>query len=309
MATNTMTTAADLRMTSIISTEINLLLADTASLRNTGLIQYCGSVNNLGTDTIKVRLVGLGGRDSFESRTEVQAASDVTIEDDKVLLQVSRYSLRYDYSDMLAMSAYGNSPYEIDPFNLASSISQSYDALFADLTAAAAATATNVTATTGTNMSVSTFFEAIYQLEQSDTFRGAPGPFYACMHPKSLTELQASLRSEQNNIVSQMVATEEMIKAKGLGYIGKLFGVDCYRSSFIEDDGTDYENFMADAGALGYADGVPQILGAPEIMEMDKVICEVERSGSTATTSIIGHSYLAVSVLNQNRLVGMKAQN
>ena len=48
------------------------------------------------------------------------------------------------------------------------------------------------------------------------------GPFYACIHPKSLTELQASLRAEQNNIISQMVATEEMIKAKGQGYVGKL---------------------------------------------------------------------------------------
>ena len=76
MATNTMTTAADLRMTSIISAEINLLLRDTANLRNTGYMQYLGSINNMGTDSIKFRKVGLMGRDSFESRTEVQAPSD-----------------------------------------------------------------------------------------------------------------------------------------------------------------------------------------------------------------------------------------
>lgn len=307
MPTNTMTTAADLRMTSILTQEINLLLRDTANIRNTGYIQYLGSINNMGTDTLKVRLAGMMGRDSFESRTEVQAASDVQITDATVNVQVSRYSLRYDYSDLLALTSYGNSPYEIDPFNLAASIGESYNTLFAELTAAAAASATNTTSTTGTSMSVSTFFEAIYDLEQADSFLGAPGPFYACMHPKSLTELQASLRSEQNNIISQMVATEDMIKAKGLGYVGKLFGVDVYRSSHIDSDGTDYDNWMADAGALGYADGVPQIVGAPETMDMDKVVVELERSASTATTSVIGHCYAAISILNQNRLVGMLA--
>jgi len=307
MATNTMTTAADLRMTSILSQEINLLLRDTSNLRNTGYIQYLGSINNLGTDSIKFRKVGLMGRDSFESRTEVQAASDVTIADEQVTVQVSRYSLRYDYSDILALTAFGNSPYEIDPFNLAASIGESYNTLFAELTAAAAAAASSTTTTTGTTMSVSTFFEAVYSLEQADSFRGAPGPFYACMHPKSLSELQASLRAEQNNIISQMVATEEMIKAKGLGYVGKLFGVDVYRSSHIASDGTDYDNWMADAGALGYADGVPQIIGAPEIMEMDKVVCELDRDAATATTSIVGHSYLACSIIDQARIVGMLA--
>jgi hypothetical protein len=127
------------------------------------------------------------------------------------------------------------------------------------------------------------------------------------LHPKSLTELQASLRAEQNNIISQMAGTESMISAKGLGYMGKLFGVDVYRSSHIESDGTDYENFIADAGALAYADGVPQILGAPQVMEMDKVIVELERTGKEALTSVIGHCYLAVSVIDANRITRLLA--
>ena len=306
MATNTYTSGADLRMTSMVSAEINLLLRDTANLRNTGLIQYIGSINGLGTNAIKVRKIGLMGRDSFASRTEVQAVADTSIEDGSVTVTPSRYSLRYDISDLLNLTA-TNARFEPDPFALAASMAGSYDKLFAELTAAAAATATNVTASSGATMSVSTFFEGIYQLERADSEIGAPGPFYSVMAPKSLTELQASLRAEQNNIISQMVASEEMIAAKGLGYIGKLFNVDVYRSSHISSDGTDLDNFMADAGALGYADGVPQILGAPETMEMDKIVVELDRQGSTAITSVIGHCYLAVSVLDQNRMVGLLA--
>lgn len=306
MATNTYSSMSDLRMTSMVSAEINLLLKDTANLRNTGYIQYAGSVNNLGTNAIKVRLIGLNGRDSFASRTEVQAVSDTSLTDDSVTLTVSRYSLMYDISDLLNMTA-TNARYEPDPFALAASMAGSYDKLFAELTAAAAAGASNATSTSGQTMSVSTFFSGIYELEQADSYIGAPGPFYSVLHPKSLTELQASLRSEQNNIISQMVATEEMIQAKGQGYVGKLFGVDCYRSSNIDSNGTDYDNWMADAGALAYADGVPQILGAPEVMEMDKVIVELERSGTTAITSVIGHAYLACSVINDERIVRLLA--
>lgn len=293
-------------MTSIISSEINLLLKDTANLRNTGLIQYAGSVNALGTDSIKVRLVGLNGRDSFVSRTEVQAASSTNISDASVTMQVSRYSLVYDISDLLNMTA-TNAQFEPDPFALAASMSGSYETLFAELTASAAAGVASGTSTSGSTMSVSTFFEGLYDLEQADSYRGAPGPFYSVLHPKSLTELQASLRAEQNNIISQMAGTESMISAKGLGYMGKLFGVDVYRSSHIESDGTDYENFIADAGALAYADGVPQILGAPQVMEMDKVIVELERTGKEALTSVIGHCYLAVSVIDANRITRLLA--
>jgi hypothetical protein len=296
----------DIRMTSMVSAEINLLLKDTANLRNTGLIQYAGSVNSLGTDTIKVRKIGLMGRDSFESRTEVQAATETDITDGFANLTVARFSLMYNISDLLNMTA-TNARYEPDPFALAASMAGSYDKLFAELTANAAAGVATGTSTTGTTMSVSTLFEGIYDLERADSEIGAPGPFYACLHPKSLTELQASLRAEQNNIISQMMATEAMIAAKGLGYAGKIFGVDIYRSSHIETDGTDYENFIADAGALAYADGVPQILGAAETMEMDKVVVELERTGASALTSVIGHAYLTVGVVDSNRITRLLA--
>ncbi len=306
MANNTYATMGDIRMTSMVSAEINLLLKDTANLRNTGLIQYAGSVNSLGTDSIKIRKIGLMGRDSFESRTEVQPASETSITDDAVTLQVARYSLMYNISDLLNMTA-TNARYEPDPFALAASMAGSYDKLFAELTAAAAAGVATGTSTSGQTMSVSTLFEGIYDLERADSEIGAPGPFYACLHPKSLTELQASLRAEQNNIISQMMATESMIAAKGLGYAGKIFNVDIYRSSHIESDATDYENFIADAGALAYADGVPQILGAAETMEMDKVVVELERTGASALTSVIGHAYLTVGVVDSNRITRLLA--
>jgi hypothetical protein len=295
--------SGDLRLAAMISSEINLLLRDTANLRNTGYLQYGGSINGLGSNVIRLRKVGLMGRDSFAAPTnEDDAASSTALTDGHADITVARQVLLYQMSDLAGLTGYGNSPYEIDPFNLAASISASYETRFAELTATAAASATAATATTGTTMSVSSFFEAIFNLEKADTFRGAPGPFYCVMHPKSLTELQASLRSEQNNIIANMSATEEMIKAKGIGYAGNLFGVDVYRSSHIATDGTDYPNWMADAGALAYADGVPTLVGAADSVQFDKCVVEMSRTAEKALTAIVGHAYLGLSIIDQNRI-------
>jgi len=302
----------DLRLSQMISSEIALLLKDNASLRNSGYIKYAGSINGMGSDTIRVRKVGLMGYDSFNAPAtyEDDAISETSLSDGHADCVVSRFQLSYKMSDLAGITSFGNSPYEIDPFNLAASIAASYDTLFAELTAAAALGSTGSVGTSGASMSVSTFFAAIYNLEQAtggagSIAAGASGPFYACLHPKALSELQASLRSEQNNIVSQMVATEEMIQAKGQGYAGKLFGVDVYRSGHIDTDGTDYNSFMADAGGLMYADGVPSIVGAAETMQMDKVTIELSRVPERALSVITGHAYLGLAVLDDNRLVKM----
>ena len=300
--------SGDLRQSSMLSAEINLLLRDTANLRNTGYIQYSGSVNGLGTNVIRLRKIGLMGRDSFAAPSnEDDAGSTTALTDGHADITVARQVLIYQMTALAGLTSYGNSPFEIDPFNLCASIAESYETRFAELTATAAASATSATTTTGATMSVSAFFEGIYALEQADSFRGAPGPFYACLHPKSLTELQASLRSEQNNIISNMTATEEMIKAKGIGYVGSLFGVDCYRSSHIASDGTDYPNWMADAGALAYADGVPMIVGAAEVVNYDKVVCEMSRTAEKALTAVVGHCYMGISIVDQNRIVRLLA--
>ena len=57
----------DLRLSAMISQEINLLLRDTQNLRNSQFISYCGSINGMGSDTIRVRKAGLDGYDLFET--------------------------------------------------------------------------------------------------------------------------------------------------------------------------------------------------------------------------------------------------
>ena len=49
----------DLRLQQMISQEIKLLITDARNLRNTPFLDFVGSINGMGSDTIRVRKAGL----------------------------------------------------------------------------------------------------------------------------------------------------------------------------------------------------------------------------------------------------------
>lgn len=297
----------DLRLSAMISQEINLLLRDVANLRNSPFISYAGSVNGLGSDTIRVRKAGLDGYDLFETPgSEAADASTQDFTDAHVDIAVARLALMYKITDLASMTGFGGA--DIDPFRLAQSMAGSYEASFADKTADAIDDFTNIVGSASTQMSVDDFFNAIFQLEKAASNKGAMAPFAAILHPVALTELQDSLRNETGNAISYMAATQEMLMAKGAGYVGNLLGVDVYKSSYVNDAAGAYLSAMFGVGALAYADGVPASLpGASQSMSMGKVLVEMERDGAKAITSIIGHAYLGLSVIDDDRGVLIKS--
>ena len=293
--------SGDLRLAQMISAELTLLIKDTSNLRNTNYLMYGGSVNGTGSPVVRIRKVGLYGRDNFSTPgTETGAVSEQALTDGHADIEAVRHSLRYDLSDLAVLTAYGNSPNEIEPFNIAASIAASYNTLFASLTADAASSFGTDAGNVAQDMSVSNFLNAVYTLEQADSDRGAEAPYVAVLHSKALTELQNSLRSETANIIANDPETMAMMGAKA-GYAGKLFGVDIYKSSHINNDGTSYDNFMMARGAIGYCDGVPTIVGAGEFMQMDKVSIEFERTAAQALVSIVGHCFLGMGIIDDNK--------
>lgn len=298
-----------LRLAQMISQEVNLLLKDNANLRNTGLISYQGSINGLGSDSIKVRLAGLDGFDSMAS-----AASEISDESSNTTaltiqnanIQASRQYIIYEISDLAGMTSMG-SPNDIDPFRLARSIAGSYEARFAELTGAAAASFSASSGSNITTLSVDDFFDAIFDLEQAGfgtgTAGGAPGPYACVLAPKALTELQDSLRNETGNAISRMQSSQDMLMAKGENFAGNLFGVDVYRSALVNQNGSSgYDNFMISPMALGFVDGIPMgVRGAADLMEMGKVVVEFDRHPMKASTYVVGHAYLGISIIENAR--------
>ena len=228
-------------------------------------------------------------------------------------IQAARQYIIYEISDLAGMTSMG-SPNDIDPFRLARSIAGSYEARFAELTGAAAASFSATAGANTTTLSVDDFFDAIFDLEQAGfgtgTAGGAPGPYACCLAPKALTELQDSLRNETGNAISRMQSSQEMLMAKGENFAGNLFGVDVYRSALVNQNGSSgYDNFMISPMALGFVDGIPMgVRGAADLMEMGKVVVEFDRHPMKASTFVVGHAYLGISIIENARGVKLLSQ-
>ena len=293
-----------LRLSAMISQEINLLLKDNANLRNTPLLSYQGSINGLGSDTVRVRLAGLDGYDSMAAATSEisdEASNTTALTILNADLVAARQYIIYEMSDLASMTGFGGA--DIDPFRIAQSIAGSYEARFAELTGEAAASFTTTAGSNTTTLSVDDFFDAIFALEQADSGSGAPGPYACVLDPKALTELQDSLRNETGNAISRMQSSMDMLQAKGENFAGNLFGVDVYRSKYVKENASSgYDNFMISPMALGYVDGIPAgVQGSADLMSMGKVVVEFDRRPMSASTFIVGHAYPGLGIIEDAR--------
>ena len=293
-----------LRLSAMISQEINLLLKDNANLRNTPLLSYQGSINGLGTDTVRVRLAGLDGYDSMAAATSEisdEASNTTALTINSADLVAARQYIIYEMSDLASMTGFGGA--DIDPFRIAQSIAGSYEARFAELTGEAASAFTTTAGANTTTLSVDDFFDAIFALEQADSGSGAPGPYACVLDPKALTELQDSLRNETGNAISRMQSSMDMLQAKGENFAGNLFGVDVYRSKYVKENGSSgYDNYMISPMALGFVDGIPAgVQGSADLMSMGKVVVEFDRRPMSASTFIVGHAYLGLGIIEDAR--------
>jgi hypothetical protein len=293
-----------LRLSAMISQEINLLLKDNTNLRNTPLLSYQGSINGTGSDTVRVRLAGLDGYDSMAAATSEisdESANTTALTINSADLVAARQYIIYEMSDLSSMSGFGGS--DIDPFRIAQSIAGSYETRFAELTGAAAASFTTTAGANTTTLSVDDFFDAIFELEQASSGAGAPGPYACVLAPKALTELQDSLRNETGNAVSRMQSSMDMLQAKGENFAGNLFGCDVYRSAHVNENGSaGFDNFMISPMALGFVDGIPSgVQGSADLMSMGKVVVEFDRRPMSASTFIVGHAYLGLGIIEDAR--------
>ena len=293
----------DLRLSKMISQEIRLLLTDSSNLRNTPFVDFVGSINGLGSDTIRVRKAGLDGFDAFSAftgATEAGQVSDTALTDAFVDVVCKRNSLAYSISDMASMTGLGAG--DIDPFRIADSIAASYDALFANLTGATASGFGTVKGTTNTDLTVAAFLSAIQELEKPSSGKGAPGPYVALLHPKQFADLHDDILAQNTGILQFIAASYDAISAKGSHYKGNFMGVEIYTSSYIVNDGTDHQGAVFAAGAIGFATGMPAGLpGAAESMEMGEVMIEMDREADKALTRIVGHAYLGMSIIDDAR--------
>lgn len=291
----------DLRLQKALAMQMLLYIKDSTSLANTQWVTYYGSINGSGSATKSVPKVALDGYDDwdeFAGATEADPVSATALTSTSADIEVRRKALRMDQSDLMNITAPNG---QVNTNRIVVSIGRSWERLFAIMTCTAIAGFTNVEGDPLATLSVDDWRACIQSLEGADGDPLVEGPYVAKIHPKQWADLQNSLANETSTAIAYSPATPEQIEAKGSNYKGSVLGVETYTSSHITDDATSYLGAMWGPQALGYADAQPDIPNVNIVIKAGKVTIEVGRTMENGVTKVVGHSYLGISITDDDR--------
>lgn len=291
----------NLRLAAMIENELRAILADMASIRNSGALIFAGDVAGIGSKSMRMRYANWGAATPFASASDGADVSETTLTPTTVDITVGRSALRYDITDLAALSGLAGGV-DVDPFSLAQKMAMSAEARINAIITATFASASNSVGTSGVDMSVDDFYDAMFQLESESN----DGEFYCVLHPQQLSDLRDSLRAESNNALAFSPATEEMLNIKGQGYAGKFGGVDIFKSSYVEESAGNKIGAMMSRGAVGYAIGTPRPLAGAGIEIRPAgtpVVVAFQRDESKGLTEVIGHLYCGAALIEDARMV------
>jgi len=290
----------DLRLATALDAALRVILHDQMSIRTTGSILNLGSINGSGSSDATIRYAGLDGLDDFNAIGEIAAVAETPFVTANAQIAVGRCALRRDISDLAVMTGLST---DIDPMRLAQSMVGGYEQFFNTLVAGAINTLPTIVGAAGVDMSVDDYYDAVFALEVASV----PGPYYCLLSPTQLANFQESLRAE-GGAAQWQPATAAMLQIKGQGYQGNFLGVDIYRSDkVLTDGGGDDHGGMWGLGALGYKTGsVVNPVGGFVTSPGSEIVVEFERVAAAATTQIVGHGYVGLSVLEAARGVQIR---
>ena len=288
----------DLRLAVALDTSLRIILADMGSIRKSGALVNLGTIDGTGSDTSRIRFAGLAS-DPFVTSADGAAVAETALTDASADIAVVRGALVRELTDLANLTGFAE---DISPMSLAQSMAWGYEAWFNGLVGTAVTGFTTDVGSTGVDMSVDDYYDAIFTLELASV----PGPFYCLLAPRQLADLQNSLRAEAG-AVQFMPATADMLKIKwGEGYAGEFLGVSIIKSSFVNTTATDEEGGMWGLGAVGYKTGtVRPPIGAAVTSVDSEIVVEFERQAASGVTQIVGNGYAGVAIIEDARGVGI----
>lgn len=290
-----------LRLAAMIEAEVRAQLADMATIRNTDALLFAGDLAGSGSDAVTLRFAGYGAKTPMAAADEDSDVSATALSTATSSITIARNALRYDITDLAVLTGLGR---DIDPFLLANSMAMSAEARIMEIVCNTFSSATTSVGTSGVDMSLDDFCDAIFELELNDNM----GNFYSVLSPRQYADLQNSLRSETNNALAFSPAVEEALAIKGQGFQGSLMGVQIFRSAYVQNSSPagNKVGAMMSAGAVGYAIGTPRPLagaGAEIRPAGTPVVVAFERDESKALTEIVGHLYCGAAISEDAKIV------
>ena len=299
----------NLRLAQALDQALLVMLSDMATIRNwstagISAITDLGSINFSGSNTSRVRLAGLGGRDAFQpTAAEDTDEPETLLTDASVDISVARASLVRLISDLATFTGFDS---DINPESLSADMLASYESYFNGLVGTTIAGSVTNVGNPGLAMTVDDFYDAVAAVE----LLAVPGPYFMLLHNKQYSDFAQSLRAEAG-AVALKTADSTMLDLVGPGLKGDFLGVSIFTSNAVTVGvGPAYEGALFGSGAVGFKTGSPDArsyLGAGTVVQTNDgaITVEISRDSSSALTEITGNSYCGMSIIEQGRICGI----
>ena len=291
---------ANLRAAEIFNRIIWEDLVDRTDLRS--LAVKLGDLGGSGSDTLVTPRIAWDDAMAAANVDEVTAAGNTALGNNAISLAIAQQIISYELSDkMMITGSAGNLSLD----EVAGHIVDAYVLRFTDQVCALFPSFAAIVSSTGVNMDVDDFYDAIFALEQAVV----PTPFDCVLYTVQYTDLQASIRGE-GGAAQWMPGTQNQILAKSPGFKGEFMGVRVWASDSVTSDGPDSNGGMYGAGGVVYAEASPRgaMPGAIQasVPAGSPVYAEFVRTGDPGLSAVVGHAFNAVSIGENARGVEIK---
>jgi hypothetical protein len=284
-------------VTATLSQLIAVKLYDVASLVNHPSILKVTAAP--GSTSVQVPVISWGA-DAMASVAENASVSNTALTTSAATITLARQAMRRQLSDLANTTAQGV-PFEVNLENVANDMAAAWSKRGTTMITALASGFSNSVGSTGVDLSVSTFYSAIFQLQLTAN----SGQFVAILHNQQINDLMSSLRSEAGPGI-YLPATQAMLEAKGPGFKGVLFGVDVFGSNTVANNGVDYTGMMIAPNAIGMATAaIAPIVGVPTSSPVAPVTVEVERDASGGSSIVVGSLLAGVAEIDDAKGVAI----
>lgn len=287
----------NLRAAELFNRLLHETLVDRTDIRDT--LVRLGDLSGAGSSVLETGTVSFDDPMTDAATDEITAAGNTALGSGSVTCTIAHRIIRYQLSDLFMVTA---GPGGLDLEMLAGKLADAYALKLTDQIAALFPSITAQAGTSGTDMSVDDFYDAMFALEQASV----PGPWYAGLYTVQWTDLQSSLRGE-GGPGQYVAATQDAIAMKGPGYKGNLLGVDVYAFDSVTAVAGDSAGCMWGRGAFGFAEASPagNMPGAiPAIVPAGSpVYAEFDRTADPGLSAVVGHAFNGVAIVENARAV------
>lgn len=287
------------RISAVLSQTIAVKLYDTASLINHPSILKINAAP--GSTAVQVPVISWGA-DGMAAVAENASVANTGLTTTAATITLARQALRRQISDLAQATAQGV-PLDVTVDAIATDMVSAWSKRGTTMLTALASGFSNSVGSTGVDLSVTAFYNAIFSLQLTAN----SGQFVAVLHNQQINDLMSSLRSETGP-GQYLAATQEMLNAHGPALKGRLFGVDVFGSNTVAtaNAGADYLGMMFAPNAIGMAmASVSPVMGSTTVQPASPVTVEFERDASNGSTIIVGSVLAGVAEIDDAKGVGI----